>query len=165
MSDELKHLNKDDLYLLMESYRNMIDMHNTLVNQQKSMLENQGKLTDKQELTLIQHNTNLETLSKISNRLDASFALLDKISKDNESISGKISTGIDKIRETLSSNHLDTTKQNSALTNKVYIAMIGMATIMLAMIGMGIGLIEKFSLLKDVHVILSKIASYFAIIK
>ena len=169
MTDELKHLNKDDLYLLMESYRNMIDMHNTLVNQQKMMIEIQSKSTDKQELSLLQQNKNVETLNKISEKLDVCIKthndLISKLTSEHEGISNKLSDGIEKLRELLNKNHLDVTKQHSTMTNKIYISMIGMATIVLALIGMAVSLIERFSILNNMQYLLNKIASYFNIIK
>jgi hypothetical protein len=49
-------LTKDDLVLLMESYRNMITMHQTILDQSEKTIEKMGLIADKQDALYAKQN-------------------------------------------------------------------------------------------------------------
>ena len=61
---------------------------------------------------------------------------------------------VDSIKTIIDSNHLDLTKQHATLQHKIYISMIGMATIILALIALSVTIIEKYDILKEIYNIL-----------
>ena len=152
MTNELKQLlSKDDLYLLMESYRNMIEMNSSIATQQKALLENQNKLIEKQKLLSEEQKIDTVLLNRISESCSSftqDYKDLDKkISSEHE----KINTFNVSIKELFDSHYLNIIKTHHTILNRIYISMTGMITIILALIAMGVALLDKYSLLKELQ--------------
>jgi uncharacterized coiled-coil protein SlyX len=144
MPDEFKHLSKDDLFLLMESYRNMIQLHSTLVEQQKSIMELQHTLIAKQDNISMKQVKTCDQLALIASKLDdCSNNLIktnDNIQLACNNIDKNINGGIETVKDKMNGNQVEITKQHSGITNRVYIAMGLMGTIVIALIGLSVQL-------------------------
>lgn len=124
MSDELT---KDDLVLLMESYRNMITMHQTILDQT-------GKTIDK--------------LDGIATKQDNLFSKQGSICLQL----GKMATGdnIDdlrtKITDKLQTHEKKSIEDHGKITNKIHLGWIGMGTIIIGIVGLMVTLANLFKI-------------------
>lgn len=111
-------LTRDDLVLLMESYRNMITMHQTI-------LEQTTKTIDK--------------LDNIATKQDSLFSKQGNICVSIDKLSGKVDTSVEnteRVASSLNAHEKKSIDDHNKITNKVYIGWIGMATIIVALIGL-----------------------------
>ena len=155
MPDELKHLNKEDLFLLMESYRNMITMHSTLVEQQKQIINLQNNMIKKQDEISLKQTKSCDQLSRITEKLGD---CAENLSKTNDNVQTSctaldksIGASLDGVKDRISETKLEATKQHSGINLRIYVAMGAMATIIITILAMGGTLIEKFSLIHNMH--------------
>ena len=130
---EPNSLSKEDLYLLMESYRNMIQMHSTLVEQHKQIIDLQGDLLSKCEESFKELD---EAYSNLGNNIQRDLA---------------------STKEKVVNNQLEFTKLYSKLSNKIY----GLYAVLIPVIGSLIYLlimsIDRFKLLEKIHSMLISI--------
>jgi len=112
------NLTKDDLVLLMESYRNMITMHQTILDQSAKTIEKLDNIISKQDTISTKQGNFCNTLSNITKQLD------DVIGEEKES-----SSKIDNHHEKSIDIH------NRILT-KIHLGWIGMGTIIIGLIGL-----------------------------
>lgn len=168
MPNEFNHLNKEDLYLLMESYRNMIQMHSTLAEQQKTIIELQNEIMNKQEKLSSKQSTSCDQLEKISKELEGCSANLTKANDNIISSSGRIdksiSTEISTVKDKMGRQQVDLTKQHSSIINRLYISYGLMASIIIGLVTLIVSLIDKYNLLKDIHNLIHKTATYLNLI-
>jgi hypothetical protein len=164
MVDNAKHLNKEDLYLLMESYRNMIQMHSTLVDQQKRIIHLQNNIMEKQ-------NGISENQIKTCNQLDGITDKLEdcsvNLAKTNENITGactdldkSLTSNVGNIHEKLGNNQLEITKQHSGINNRIYVAMGIMATIVIGVTTLAIGLLDERDLIQEISQVMQQVLIY-----
>jgi cysteinyl-tRNA synthetase len=164
MPDESKHLNKEDLFLLMESYRNMITMHSTLVEQQKQIINLQNNMIKKQDEISIKQNKSCDQLSRITEKLGE---CTDNLTKTNDNIQShclsldkSMTSLFDGIKDRISETKLEATKQHSGINLRIYVAMGAMATIIITILAMGGTLIEKFTLIHSMHDMLRNVVDF-----
>lgn len=153
MTDEFKHLNKDDLFLLMESYRNMIQMHSTLVEQQKQIIDLQHDVIKKQDSISLKQAQTCGQLENVASKIEGTTSNLTKI---NDSLS----SGLTEVRSNLDNSQLELTKQHSGINTRLYIAMGTMATIVIGLITLSIGLMDKYHILHEIHEVVKEILQY-----
>lgn len=117
-------LTRDDLVLLMESYRNMITMH-------QAILEQTGKTIDKLDIIA----TKQDTLFSKQGNICTSIGDINKnmIEHDKEMV------------KNLDAHDKATIKDNGKLANKIHLGWIGMGTIILGLIGL------IYTIIKFVH--------------
>jgi DNA repair exonuclease SbcCD ATPase subunit len=111
-------LTKDDLVLLMESYRNMITMHQTILDQSEKTIEKMGLIADKQDALYSKQNSVCNTLNNVSSSLDSA----------NASIAKAAEVSIRHEKEII--------KQHNKIETKIHLGWIGMGTIILGLIGL-----------------------------
>lgn len=113
-----ENLTKDDLVLLMESYRNMIVMHQTILDQSTKTIEKLDGITSKQDNISSKQVSICGNLTKITGRVDE--------------IVGGCTTIVDKIDK----HHEKSMETHNKLTNKIHLGWIGMGTIIIGLIGL-----------------------------
>lgn len=115
MPDKTDALSKDDLYLLLESYKNSVEM-NTLISQQLSTI-----------LDVLQQckEENAHTIESMK----------DKI--------GDVSAIIEKLRDKIDSHNTEEIKAKGNLSGKVNLLYIGIGSIVLGLIWIIYQLMEK----------------------
>jgi cysteinyl-tRNA synthetase len=122
MSDD--NLTKDDLMLLMESYRNMITMHKTILDQSTKTIEKLENITSKQDAISTKQTSVCTSLSKITDKLD------DVIGGSNKTVE-KMEKHAEKSVDT-----------HNKIISKVHVGWIGMGTIILGLIGLVVTIIK-----------------------
>jgi tetrahydromethanopterin S-methyltransferase subunit B len=124
-------LTRDDLVLLMESYRNMITMHQTILDQSEKTIEKMDNIANKQDSLFSKQSSICNTLNKVSANLDDTTRSLAD--------AGKAATAHEK----------ESLQQYSKLINKIHLGWVGMGTIIMGLIGL---IIILFDLYKNVTV-------------
>jgi len=135
-------LSKDDLFILMESYKNNIQLNTTLLEQQKQLLLLHDTTTNKQKELCNNIDKLIEKLTQCSKTIsDNQIKLHEEQSKLDDSI-GSVSTQ-------LSLKTADLSKEHASLANKMYISLVGMIGIVISVIGMAINYSDKFHVLTE----------------
>ena len=122
MSEE--NLTKDDLVLLMESYRNMITMHQTILDQSSKTIEKLDGVMSKQDNILSKQT---KTCGSIDNIIEK----LNNLVNANTNIATKVDGHL-----------LKSIEDHGILGNKIHLGWIGMGTIILSLIGLILTLIH-----------------------
>lgn len=123
------NLTKDDLVLLMESYRNMITMHQTILDQSTKTIEKLDGIATRQDGISTKQGRLCNSLDKITTRLDDCTTIL----KDsNTNISGMET----KIKDEINIHEKKSIEDHGKITNKIYLGWIGMGTIIISLIGL-----------------------------
>lgn len=123
MSEELT---KDDLVLLMESYRNMITMHQTILDQTSKTIDKLDGIATKQDSLFSKQGSVCLQLGNINGKVDK----LD--TGDNiDELKAKV---IDKLQD----HEKKSIEDHGKITNKIYIGWIGMGTIIMSIIGLAV---------------------------
>jgi len=120
MSDQLT---RDDLVLLMESYRNMITMHQTILDQTSKTIERMDNIASKQDSLFFKQGNICNELQKITGNLDI-------VNKNNENLNLK-STSIEK---QLNDHEKITLNDHNKIINKIHLGWIGMGTIIISLL-------------------------------
>jgi Mg2+ and Co2+ transporter CorA len=141
-SEEKKYLSREDLVLLMDSYRNMIQMNSTILEQQKTILDLQHKLLDRHEEVSKRQTEVCDNLRDVADNLNN---FVNQANKTNETLQGSlkdISSQITTLDKAVDDSLLETIKQSSELKNRIYVSLIGMGTIVLGLIGLFITILN-----------------------
>jgi uncharacterized protein YoxC len=140
MSEE--KLTRDDLVLLMESYRNMIIMHQTILDQSSKTIDKLDGIATKQDNLFSKQNMICNTLSSITEKIENTNDKLRDTVKKIDGVGGKIDGVEDRISnsETNISNRIEehgkkSVDDNSKIISKIHLGWIGMGTIVLSLIG------------------------------
>ena len=165
--EELKNksLSRDDLMLLMDSYRNTIQMHTTLVEQQKVVIGLQHELLTKQDSILNKQNEICNTMEHVSKNLEgctsrfqeATTLVTNKCDELNNSISGKV----EGVESKVDKSTIDSIKEHGSLKLRLYVAMGGMILIILSLVTLNITAFDKFEMFEESVQILKQLAEYF----
>lgn len=126
MVEDKNQLTKDDLVLLMESYRNMIVMHQTVLDQSNKAIDQLNNIATKQD--------------NLFSKTGLICGSLDSIKEKTKEGNGKIKEGndkLDKLSTTLNDHEKKSIEEHGKMTNKIYLGWIGMGTIILGLIGLG----------------------------
>jgi hypothetical protein len=136
-------LTKDDLVLLMESYRNMIIMHQTILDQTNKTIDKLNGMSEKQDFIFSKQNNLYDTLKNIVEKVNNSSLELKSNNEKTEELRSNVV-------EKLNSHELKSAEDHSKLTNKIYIGWIGMISIILALMGLGLTLLD---LIKNIPIV------------
>lgn len=135
-----KSLSREDLTLLMESYRNTIELHTTLLEQQKQVLEFQHTIIEKQDSIIGKQGKVCDQLSIIATNLGDCAG---NIAESNKSITERFLTikkdvedDVEKVASKIEITRLENVTQHSDITNKIYVSMVGSGLIILTLIGL-----------------------------
>lgn len=108
-------LDREDLYLLMESYKNTVELNTTLLDRQETLNNNIEKVIA--ELVNICGNQN-EIMKYLDNNKD------------------DCKTGHADIVSEMQAARVSEVKEHSAHNNRIYIAFVGMGVIIISLIGL-----------------------------
>jgi len=130
MDTQEKPLTFQDVTLLMDAYKNNIELTTALLEQQKQVLFQQTEIITQQKTI----NSELIIIAKAIKDMQSATA-----EKSNE-IFKEVLTNYNDIR-------LEIVKENSTLKNMMYVAWIGCASIIASLITIIINMSSKFSVL------------------
>jgi flagellar biosynthesis regulator FlaF len=144
--DKDSQLSKQDLYILMESYKNNIQLNTTLLEQQKQILSLHDASMEKQKELCKSIDDLVEKLGHCSKVISDSQSKLNenqvKLSNDLSAVSTNVTNTINNVSNKTS---LDFAK----LYNYMYVAFFGMGGLILSIIGMAISYADKYKSLID----------------
>jgi hypothetical protein len=154
-----------DLKLLMDNYQNVVQLNTILLEQQKKIIELQKELISKQEIASGKQDRICDRLDSVAEKL---AICIDKIEKTNdviyaacEGIEKNIISRVDHVDDSFSNFKLDTVKQHSGINKNVYIAWVGSATIIIALITLLISVFGKLDMIKEIHELVHELVKYF----
>jgi len=137
---EVKSLSKDDLYLLMESYRNMITMNATLVEQQKQLIDSQSKLLERQDTLNMKQSQLFDKISalvdKIDEWTDVTKSGHDEIQNTCTDLENTMVEKLDKLVDRTVNLNIENTKQHEGIKNHIYAAYVGLVSIIGSVLGL-----------------------------
>jgi len=135
MAETGDQLSKNDLYILMESYKNNIQLNTTLLEQQKQLMIMNTAAIEKQKEFCSTLDKFIENLTNCSKKLeDNHIKIVDLIDNKTSDIGTKIIT--------MESNN---SIEHSKITNKLYVALGGMVLIVIAVINLAFTYADKFN--------------------
>lgn len=135
MAETGDQLSKNDLYILMESYKNNIQLNTTLLEQQKQLIIMNTAAIEKQKEFCSTLDKFIENLTNCSKKLeDNHIKIVDLIDNKTSDIGTKIIT--------MESNN---SIEHSKITNKLYVALGGMVLIVIAVINLAFTYADKFN--------------------
>jgi len=156
-----------DLRLVMDNYRNLLQMSTILVEQQKQLMDTQRQILEKHENVSIKQATVCVALDKIITSLDDCAKELITVNKSVgdmcHELSSTLEDSFEKSNETLVDVRVDNTKEHSSIKNKIYVAMGGTAAAIVSLVTLFILLMERNTILSQVSENISKLLSYFNI--
>jgi predicted nuclease with TOPRIM domain len=107
-------LDREDLFLLMESYENTISLNTTLLERQETL------------------NANIErTIEELVGVCKNQARILDEVRQ----LTGAYQAGTDKIMGAMGAGRLAEVKEHSGHANRIYVALVGMLAIIATLIG------------------------------
>jgi uncharacterized coiled-coil DUF342 family protein len=124
-----ENLTKDDLVLLMESYRNMIQLHSTILDRTNKTTEMLDKVVAKQDMLLTKQASLCNKLGKCVEKLNEAGTKIDNTAD-------KIDNAGKEIRQKIDTHNLSSVKDHGRITNKIYVGWIGMGSIIIALISL-----------------------------
>lgn len=126
-------LTRDDLVLLMESYRNMITMHQTILDQTTKTIDAMSDIASKQDSLFSKQSAVCTTMNAINDKMD-------KCSSDCAAglvaSTDKMDSFKDTVVKVLNTHEKKSIEDNAKLANKIYIGWIGMGTIIIGLVGL-----------------------------
>lgn len=137
---DVKGLSKEDLYLLMESYKNMITLNATLAEQQKHLMENQEKIIVKQDMLATKQTSVCDRINTMIDRIDTwtntTKAGHDEIQNTCTGLEESLQGKMDKILDNQTSIVIENTKQHEGIKNHIYGAYIALGSIIASVLTM-----------------------------
>ena len=131
-------MTKEDFYMLLDAYKNMIKLNTTLLDQQSRLLE--------------QHNQILEKQNVVSQDVNKVFEEIGTHTKDVGSLHKDISKSVTDIKLKQSDCRADCGQDFSKISNKVYIGWIGMGVIITSLLALLINSWSKLDLIKAIAI-------------
>lgn len=157
-------IDKQDLDILMSSYGNMVELNTLIAEQLKQIIEMEKNILSKQDNITTKQKATCEALTNLLSKLN-DLALTFKEMKPNlteghEDILEKLSV----IKDKISSHELETVKNDSKISTKIYIAWGLTGTIVLSLITMIITISSKYGKLEPIYNLIVAIAKQMGIV-
>jgi hypothetical protein len=119
-------LSKNDLFILMESYKNNIQLNTTLLEQQKQLLIMNASAIDKQKEFCETLDRFIQNVTSCSEKMNVNYTKLTKLIEDkSNTITSQITNGC-----------ADSKVEHSGIRLRIYMAMIGMGGIIISLISL-----------------------------
>jgi hypothetical protein len=126
-------LTRDDLVLLMESYRNMITMHQTILDQTTKTIQAMDVIATKQDSLFSKQGNICNTINSIDKKMDkCSLDCAAGLVTNTD----RMDSFKDSIVKVLNGHEKKTIEEHAKLSNKIYIGWIGMGTIIIGLVGL-----------------------------
>jgi uncharacterized protein YoxC len=141
------YLSKEDLFILLETYQNSIQLNTTLLEKQNAINEKQDALLNKQKQLCDNINKVIHNLSELAKELHDVQQIMNK---DCESKQKNLITAIGSVSEKIDSQSISTVKDHSNLNVKIYVALGSMGGIIAALIGLLITAYNKMEVIESI---------------
>lgn len=129
-------INKEDLFLLLEAYENMIKLNTTLLDQQSKLLEQHNQILDKQNQVGVDINKVLEEIAAHT--------------KEVGGLHKEISKSVTGITLKQTDCRANCGQDFSKIATKVYVGWVGMGVIITSLLALLINSWSKLDLIKAI---------------
>jgi hypothetical protein len=130
---EADKIDRDDLFLLMESYKNTIELNTTLLERQEIVNDMQVKLME--SIKEICKNQSM-ILSEIKAVPDAFLTVAEKIAGEIKKLNDNHTKDLRDIKDNVATGRNADFKEHAGLNMRIYVALSGMAAIVAALVGL-----------------------------
>lgn len=165
--DNETNLKFTDFKLIMDNYQNMIQLNTILLEQQKQLMELQNQIVSRQDNISAKQNKLCDKTNIVIDKLDTCIENLlstnNIIQTSYKNIDTSMTTKLNQNKDKIEMFHLDTTKQHGKITNKVYISMIGMGTIVIGLVGLLMTVYNKYDIINKTQKMIEQLIVYFNI--
>lgn len=128
-------VNRDDLLLMMESYKNQIELNTTLLSRQEVIITKQEEIIGQlAEILALQG----KVLAGVGAVPDAMERVVHELCETTGDTCKGINAAVDK---NFSSARQAQIKEHNGINNRIYVGWVGMGTIVMALVGIIIKLI------------------------
>jgi hypothetical protein len=140
---EKDNLSKQDLYILMESYKNNIQLNTTLLEQQKQLIIlNDQSMNKQQELC----NDIDKLIEKVTTCLEIIQTNQTKLEENQE----KLKENQEKLNLDIISFSSNSKLEHGKIVNRIYLALGGMVTIIISVIGLAATYSDKIAAVANI---------------
>ncbi len=157
----MNDLNRDDLFLLMQSYENTIRLNTMLLEQHKKLLEDHNIILDKQieaasNLSTIMDNVagHSEKIESVENRVMSSLEEVSSLLRDStrEVINRKddITTSKTELQEKINSNHIENIQLLGGLKTRLVTTYVLIGGLVVSLVGLTYNVVTKLEIVKDI---------------
>jgi hypothetical protein len=154
---------KSDLVLLMESYNNMMRMHETVLNQQTEIIDMQKKITEKQDATINKQGSTCNKLNIVANRLDDCAIKLKETSVALNNVEDNIVYKVEDTKSIITDYSIKSIEAHSSIKNKIYLGWIGMGTLAIGLVAIITMLLGRPDKIEEIYKVVTSIARYFGL--
>lgn len=135
-----KELSRDDLFLLMESYKTTIESNTTLLQQQETLLQQHNTIIDKQKEVSQSISQILKDLGQYTKEIgELEHSLLEAKNECKTSVT-----------EVLSNHNLERVKEHSSIKLRLYIVYAGLVGVVASLTTLLIGAFDKFKIIEEI---------------
>lgn len=156
-------LGLSDLRLLMDNYRNIMQMNAVLLEQQKHVLELIQQLVNKQDSLSTQALKADLHRDKIIEKLSDISKIHEIVKESHEKTSSMIMSKLDKAEDEAQNYSIKNTQEYHDITNKIYWAMGITAAAIVPLISLVIIVYNKYEIVGHIHDMLQQLLLYFNI--
>lgn len=147
--DSSKALSRGDLFLLLESYKNTIEMNTTLIEQQRFLMDSQSKILHTQDDIYKKQKELCDSISKVTIELGHVVDTLQKFSdnatKDCKDRQDNILKEVGEVKSQVTNQIVAETKHDSGMKLRLYTAMGGSIGVFGSLIALIILLVTKYN--------------------
>ena len=154
---------QSDLVLLMESYNNMMRMHETVLSQQTEIIEMQKKITEKQDSTITKQGTTCSKLSTVVSRLDDCAIKLKETYSALNTVEDNIVYKVEDTKSIITDYSIKSIEAHSSIKNKIYLGWIGMGTLAIGLMAIITMLLDRPNKIEEIYKVVNSIARYFGL--
>jgi hypothetical protein len=130
-------VNRDDLLLMMESYKNQIELNTTLLTRQEVIITKQEEIIAKQEEAVTKLTEILALQGKVLASVGAVPDSIEKLVHQLCEATGETCKGINTaLDKSLSAARQAQIREHNGINNRIYLGWVGMGTIVIALIGL-----------------------------
>lgn len=127
--DERSTLNRDDLFLLMEAYRNNVELSTTLLEQQKQIIDQLRAVANTQQIIVTQ---NQQTAKQIDSYVKEIGNFYIEMQKNRAEAVGML------------------TKEHGTIISRVHLLYVGIGALLVPIVGFAVQSLEKLKLIHDI---------------
>jgi hypothetical protein len=136
-------MSRDDLFLLMQSYENTVQLNTTLLNQHQKLLDDSKSLLEKHSEIIINLNSLTDKQQKISETITT---VIDKISV----LSEHHERNIENIEEKIDEHRVETLKDHNQQKTKIMVIGATIGAIGITLLTLIVQIWSKYELLETI---------------
>lgn len=165
--DNETNLKFTDFKLIMDNYQNMIQLNTILLEQQKQLMGLQNQIVSRQDIISTKQSKLCDKTDTVIDKLDVCVDSLlttnDTIQTSYRTLDTSITAKLNQNKDKVDEFHLDVTKQHSKISNKIYVGMGAMGTIIIGLIGLLMTVYNENDIIYKTKEMIEQLLVYFNI--